>query len=142
MKVFFPDELLPVKITLDPERQMTDDEYFEFCVANQDVWIERTAQGELVIVPPVGAECDHRCVLAGAQLCAWAYEDSRGKVSGVSAVFILPTGAALSPDAAWTSNHRLKKLTREQKRKFLPVCPEFVIEMMSPNDRLHRSQER
>ena len=49
---------------------------------------------------------------------------------------MLPTGAAYSPDAAWVSNESLARLTKEQRRKFPPVCPEFVIEVMSPSDRL------
>src|SRR5258708_7197230 len=69
-------------------------------------------------------------------------EGRRGKAFGSSVEFILPTRAALSPDAAWVSNSRLAKLSKEQRRKFPPVCPEFVIEVMSPSDRLTPAKEK
>lgn len=92
-------------------------------------------------MPPVGAESDYRSLCAGAELCIWADSDGRGKASGASSMFILPTGAAFSPDAAWVFNGRIRKLSRDQRRKFPPVCPEFVIEVMSPRDRLRRAQK-
>ncbi|HYW43717.1 MAG TPA: Uma2 family endonuclease [Bryobacteraceae bacterium] len=121
---------------------MNDDDYFAFCMSNPDLWLERTVEGEIVIVPPVGAECDHRSLDVGAQLGGWAERDDRGKVSGASTVFILPTGAALSPDAAWLSNRQLSQFSREQKRKFLPLCPEFIVEVMFPSIRLKTAQEK
>jgi Uma2 family endonuclease len=60
----------------------------------------------------------------------------------ISTSFILPTGAAYSPDAAWVSNARLAGLTKEQRRKFPPVCPEFVIEVISPSDRLKPAMDK
>src|ERR1017187_1930487 len=99
MHVTLPEEALPAKLTLNPELRMDDDEYFAFCVANPDVRLERSAEGEIGILPPVGWESDYRSLEAGAQLQVWAKRDGRGRVSGSSAEFILPTGAALSPDA-------------------------------------------
>ena len=121
---------------------MDDDAYFEFCMANPKVRFERTAQGEIVIVPPAGWESDHQNAAAVAQLHTWAKQDGRGRVSGPTAEFILPTGAALSPDAAWVSNQRTAHLSKEQRRKFPPVCPELVIEVMSPSDRVKPAQEK
>lgn len=142
MHVTLPEEALPAKLTLNPELRMNDDEYFAFCMANPDVRFERTAEGEIVIVPPAGWESDYRSVEAGAQLHNWAKRDGRGKASGSSAEFILPTGAALSPDAAWVSNRQISQLSKEQRRKFPPVCPEFIIEVMSPTDRLKAAREK
>src|ERR1700746_64134 len=142
MQVVLPEQALPAKLTLNPELRMNDDEYYAFCVANKDVRFERTAQGEIIIVPPAGGESDHQSLDAGAQLQGWAKRDGRGKAFGSSVEFILPTGAALSPDAAWVSNHRLAQLSKEQRRKFPPVCPEFVIEVMSPSDRLRNAQKK
>ena len=141
MQVVLPEQALPAKLTLNPELRMNDDEYYEFCMANPDLRIERTAQGEIIIVPPVGLESSYRSGEAAAQLGQWAKRDGRGKAVGVSE-FILPTGAALSPDAAWVSNGRLSQLSKEQRRKFLPVCPEFIIEVMSPSDRLPAAKEK
>ena len=123
-----------MKLTLNPELRMNDDQYFEFCMANPDLWFERTAQGQIVILPPVGAESAYRSAEVAAQLSMWAGRDGRGKVFGTSE-FILPTGAALSPDAAWVSNESLSRLSKKQKRQFPPVCPAFIVEVMSPSDR-------
>lgn len=142
MQVVLPEEALPATLKLNPELRMNDDDYFEFCMANPNVRFERTAQGEIVIVPPAGWESDHECVSVAAQLHHWARRDGRGKSSGTSTEFILPTGAALSPDAAWVSKDRLSRLSRDQRRKFPPVCPEFVVEVMSPSDRLRAAQEK
>ena len=106
--VEFPEEALPAKITLNPESPMNDDEYYEFCMANPDLRCERTAQGEIVIAPPAGYESDYRNARIVRRLDQWAERDGRGKVSGPTAEFILPTGAALSPDAAWVSNGRIE----------------------------------
>jgi Uma2 family endonuclease len=142
MKVDFPDEVLTVKFPLDPDRPMDDNAFWEFCIANRDLRIERTAEGEFVIVPPPGGESDHQCVKVITRLDLWAEDDGRGQAFGSTAVFRLPTGAALSPDAAWVSNRRIGELTREQRRKFIPLCPEFVIEVMSPSDRLRAAQKK
>ena len=142
MRVELPEQTLPAKITLNPESPMNDDEYYEFCMANPGLRCERTAQGEIVIVPPAGYESDYRNATIVEQLGQWARRDGRGRVSGPTAEFILPTGAALSPDAAWVSNGRIASLTKAQRRKFPQVCPEFVIEVMSPSDRLKSAKEK
>jgi len=121
---------------------MSDDEYYEFCMANRDLNLERTAQGEIIIVPPAGAESDYESVEVAGQLREWAKRDGRGKAFGSSVEFILPTRAALSPDAAWVSNQRLGTLSKQQLQKFPPVCPEFVVEVMSPSDRLRAAKEK
>lgn len=114
---------------------MSDEEYYEFCMANPDVGFERTSRGDIIIVPPAGGESDYQSLESAGELRQWAKRDGRGKVFGPSAQFMLPNGAALSTDAAWVSNERLARLTKAQRRKFPPVCPEFVVEVMSPTDR-------
>ena len=142
MQVLIPDEALPATLKVNPERPMTDHQYFKFCIANPSVRFERTAEGEIVIVPPAGFESDRQNLAVAAQLHSWATKDGRGSASGPTAEFILPTRAALSPDAAWTSNEQLSRLSKDQRRKFPPVCPEFVIEVMSPSDRLKTAQKK
>ncbi len=142
VQVVLPEHALPAKLTLNPELAMSDDEFFDFCVANPDVWFERTEEGEIIIVPPAGAESDNRCVDIVSQLNTWAKRDGRGKAFGMTAEFILPTGAALCPDAAWLSNARLSKLSKIQRQKFPPVSPEFIVEVMSRSDRLKSSKEK
>jgi len=142
MQVTLPKEALPAKLTLNPELRMNDDEYYEFCMASPDVRFERTAEGEIVIVPPAGGESDYQSADVVGQLRVWAKRDGRGKWFGSSTEFILPTGAALSPDAAWVSNRRLSQISKEQRRKFQPICPEFIVEVMSPSDRLKAAQKK
>jgi len=142
MQVVFPEQALPAKLTFNPELPMSDDEYFDFCMANPDLRFERTAQGEIIIVPPAGLESSDRSGDAFGPLRDWARRDGGGRAFDSSAEFILPTGAALSPEAAWVSNRRLSELSKEQRRKFPSVCPEFVIEVMSPSDRMPLAKEK
>ena len=142
MQVVLPDQALPAKLTLNPELRMNDDEYYDFCMANADLRLERTAEGEIIIVPPAGLESDFQSLDVAAQLREWAKRDGRGKAFGASAEFILPTRAAFSPDAAWVSNSRLSRLSKQQRRKFPPMCPEFVVEVMSPSDRLPAAKKK
>jgi Uma2 family endonuclease len=135
-QLLLPENALPTKLIFDPEQPMGDDAFYEFCVANPDMRIERTAQGEIVIVPPAGGESDAQSSEVIMQLGTWATRQGRGRFFGMTVMFLLPTGAAFSPDAAWVSNDRLAKLSKEQRRKFLPISPDFVVEVMSPSDRL------
>jgi Uma2 family endonuclease len=137
-EAFGPRETL--RLNISPS--MTDDDFFDFCQANPDVRFERTAQGEIVIVPPAGFESDGRNADVVAQLINWARDDGRGHVSGPSAAFVLRTGATLSPAAAWISNVELRKAPKEKLKKFPPLAPEFVIEVRSPSDRLNALQRK
>ena len=130
------------RVLIQPARRMTEDEYWEFCLANPDLRIERTAEGEIVIMAPTGWESSYRNADLTAQLGNWARRDGRGKSLDSNAEYILPNGAARSPDASWVERSRLAALTREQKRKFLPLCPDFVVELTSPSDRLPQVQAK
>jgi Uma2 family endonuclease len=142
MQIVLPEESLSAKLTLDPDTLMNDDEYFAFCMANANLRIERTARGEIVIVPPAGFESDHQNVDVVAQLDRWARRDGRGLTSGSSVEFILPTRAAMSPDASWVSKARLATLPKDQLTKFPRIAPEFVVEVMSPSDRLKAAKAK
>ena len=142
MHVVLPEQALPARLALNPELRMNDDEYFAFCMANPELSLERTAEGEIVIVPPAGMESDYQSVEVIAQLRQWARRDGRGKAFGSSVEFILPTSAALSPDAAWVSNERLARVSKAQRRKFPPLSPEFVVEVISPSDRLPDAKKK
>jgi Uma2 family endonuclease len=120
------------------ERGMTDDEYVEFCAENPDLRVERSAKGDILIMPPVGGESSFRNSELSAELRSWARKDGRGRAFDSSVEYFLPNGAAYSPDASWVLRSRLDKLTRDEKRKFPRLCPDFVIELMSPSDRLSK----
>jgi len=117
---------------------MSEAEFFDFCAQNPDVRIERDRNGEIIIMPPAGGETGYRNNALSAQLFLWSEQDRRGRSFDSSTEFLLPNGAALSPDASWVFNSRLDKLTEEEMRRFLPLCPDFVVELMliSPSDRL------
>lgn len=126
-----------------PSRPMSDDDdYFSFCVANPDFRIERTADGVIEIKPLAGFETASRNAGLTAQLYIWAKRGGLGKAAGSNAEYILPSGAARSPDASWVLRSRLAKLTAEQKKKFLRLCPDFVVEVRSPSDRLRDVQAK
>jgi len=118
------------------ERGMTDDQYFEFCANNPELRVERTAEGDIVIMPPAGFETGDRNSELIRQLRNWALDDRRGRVFDSNTEYLLPNGAAYAPDASWVLQSRLDRLTRDEKRKFPHLCPDFVIELMSPSDRL------
>ena len=121
---------------INPHRRVCQDEFYDLCVANPDVRMELTAKGVIVVVPPTGGETAYRNSELTAQLANWARRDKRGRAFDSNAEYLLPDGSALSPDASWVDRERLATLTREQKRKFPPVVPDFIVELVSPSDRL------
>ena len=134
------DETAPVHIR--HRRPLTQDEYYEFCASNPDLRAELTAEGEIIIMPPTGAETGYRNSELTAQLRNWARRDGRGRAFDSNIEYLLPDGSALSPDASWVERTRLARLSREQKRKFPPLVPDFVVELTSPSDRLARVRKR
>ena len=131
-----------VTLRIRPAIEMTDDEFFALCQLNRDLRFERTSQGDIIIMPPTGAATGNRNAEITAQLRNWAKQDGTGAVFDSSTGFKLPNGADRSPDAAWILRSRLATLTVEQKNKFAPICPDFVIELLSPTDILAATQEK
>ena len=131
-----------VRLYLRPVIELTDEQFFEFCQLNRDVRIERTAAGDLVIMPPTGGGTGHRSILLGMWLTQWALQDGTGVTFDSSTGFTLPNGATRSPDVAWVKRSRLAGLTPEQRERFLPLCPDFVGEFRSPSDRVSSLQEK
>jgi Uma2 family endonuclease len=121
---------------------MGDDELLELCRANRDLRIERTSDGELIIMPPTGGETSRRNAALLRQLGNWNERDGSGIVFDSSGGFSLPNGAMRAPDAAWVRRERWAALTGEQRRKFPPLCPDFVIELRSPSDSLDEQREK
>lgn len=131
-----------VTLRIRPAIEMTDDEFFALCQLNRDLRFERTSQGDIIIMAPTGAETGIRNSSITGQLYNWAKLDGTGAVFDSSTGFKLPNGADRSPDAAWIPRSRLATLTAEQKEKFLPLCPDFVIELLSPTDALSTTQAK
>jgi Uma2 family endonuclease len=135
-------EIHPVVLRLKPVIHLTDGQLFELCQLNGDWRIEYTAQGELIVMPPTGGETGNRNAEITFQVQSWARSDQTGIAFDSSSGFKLPNGATRSPDAAWVRRSHLAGLTREQKQKFLPLCPDFVIELRSPADNLQALQDK
>jgi Uma2 family endonuclease len=126
----------PVVLHTLPALQMNEDQFFAFCQLNKDWRIERSAEGDLEVMVPTGFETSDRNSGINMQLRLWAKQDSSGIASDSSGGFVLPNGAMRSPDASWLRRERLADLSAEQKQRFLPLCPDFVIELRSPSDPL------
>lgn len=123
--------------TLNLDRiQLTDEQFYQLCQNNQELKFERTAQGELIIMSPVGGESGNREANLIADLVVWNRQINLGYTFSSSTVFKLPNGADRSPDAAWIQRERWEALTPEQRRRFPPIAPDFVIELRSATDQL------
>jgi Uma2 family endonuclease len=112
----------------------TEDEFFDFCQINCDLRIERSARGEIIVMSPAGGYASFQNAYVVSQLVAWATNDASGIAFDSSAGFVLPNGAMRSPDAAWVQLSRLRDLSRSDKQRFIPLCPDFVMEIASPPD--------
>ena len=138
--VYDPSKPLVLRGSLVSE--FTDDEFFAFCQANSDLHLERNAQGEIVIMTPAGFVSSAQSLEVQFQLTAWNKKYKFGRVAESSAGYLLPDGATLSPDASWFSLAQWEKVPAASRRRFLPICPEFVVEVMSPPDTLAGSQAK
>jgi Uma2 family endonuclease len=131
-----------VRLQMRPVIDLSEDEFFEFCQLNRKLRLERTAEGEILIMAPAGVEAGAANAELVGQVRDWAKRDGKGVVFDSSSGFTLLNGATRSPDASWVERSRLAKLSTEQKRKFLPLSPDFVVELRSPSDRLASLQEK
>jgi Uma2 family endonuclease len=129
-------------VSLKSVIDMTDDQFFQLCQNNRELRFERNANGELIIMSPAGGETGNRNGRLNQQLFNWTDADGTGIAFDSSTGFKLPNGADRSPDASWIKLERWDALTDEEKRKFPPICPDFVIELLSPSDSLKTTQEK
>jgi Uma2 family endonuclease len=131
-----------ITLNLKPVIELTDEQFFQLCQRNPDVKFERSAKGELIIMPPTGGETGNHNSEINADFVIWNRQTKLGKVFDSSTGFKLPNGADRSPDVAWIKQERWDALTPEQKEKFPPIAPDFVLELMSPTDTLQKTQEK
>ncbi len=126
----------PIALAVPPgvRLQVSDDDFGALCTANRDLRLERTAQGDLIVMAPAGSESGGRNAVLTGRLYIWAAADGAGVSFDSSAGFRLPNGATRAPDASWIRNDRWNALTPEQKRGFAPICPDFAVELCSPSD--------
>ncbi|BAZ85712.1 Uma2 family endonuclease [Dolichospermum compactum] len=135
-------EILPMVLQMQPNIIMTDDNFYDFCQLNRDFRIERNQTGDLLIMSPTGSETEERNFDLIVQLGVWTKQNGTGVGFGSSGGFTLPNGAVRSPDAAWINRTKWEAIPVEQRKKFAPICPEFIIELRSETDNLKILQEK
>jgi Uma2 family endonuclease len=140
MNVAFVEAELPVRLRFD--RPLSDDQLLRFCAANEALRVERDANGEILLMTPAGFKGSTINQRIGYLLYAWAEQDGRGVTTDSSGGYTLPDGSVRAPDAAWVSFRRLEPLSEQEQAGFAPICPEFVIELRSPSDRLPELQAK
>jgi Uma2 family endonuclease len=131
-----------ITLNLNPIINLTDEQFFELCQKNKNIRFERTANGELIIMSPAGGETSSSNAGLTAQLWNWNNQNRLGKVFDSSGGFKLPSGSDRSPDASWVKLERWNALTDEEKKRFPPICPDFVVELLSPSDSLKETQDK
>lgn len=135
--------MLTLPIELDVKTvQLSDEQFYQLCVSNPDVKAELTAEGALILMPPVGGYSGNQEFELSLDLGIWNRRTQLGKVFSSSTVFKLPGGGNRSPDAAWVARSRWEALSDEQRRKFSPIAPDFVIELRSSTDSLSTLQDK
>jgi Uma2 family endonuclease len=125
-----------LRLNLRPVMELTDERLYVLCQANRELRFERTAQGELLLMAPTAGETGRRNAKLTQHLANWADIDGSGLVFDSSTGFVSPNGAMRSPDAAWLRRSRWEGLRPDQKQTFIPLCPDFVIELRSGTDML------
>jgi Uma2 family endonuclease len=139
----FITEAEPLILHFQPiMEKLSNEEFYEFCRANDEWRIERTAEGDIVIMPPTGGKTGHRNFRLITQFGNWAESNKLGVGFDSSTIFVLPNGAQRSPDVSWVMSPRWQSLTEEQQEKFPPLCPDFVVELRSRTDSLKRLQAK
>ncbi|MEO6329562.1 MAG: Uma2 family endonuclease [Ginsengibacter sp.] len=121
-------------------KNMTDDEFFDFCVQNKNVKIERDENHQILIMAPAGNLASSQNLEIAAQLFLWNKKIKKGIAFDSSAGFYLPDGSMLNPDAAWINKQAWDGIKTEEKKKFAYIAPDFIIELMSPSDRLSQAK--
>ncbi|MGV0105315.1 Uma2 family endonuclease [Nostoc sp. DSM 114167] len=128
--------------TLKLKIDLTDEQFFQMCQKNSNYRFERTASGEILIMPPTGSDTGNRNFDMVVELGIWNKQTKLGKGFDSSTGFTLPNGAERSPDVSWVKIERWNALTPEQQEKFAPICPDFVVELRSRTDSLKELQEK
>ena len=129
-------EIKPHTSLAEHLNRLSEDEFFAFCQHNRDQKFERRADGTIELMPLTGGESGRRNSELTTDLTIWNRQYQLGQVFDSSTGFRLPNGAVRSPDAAWVSTAAWEALSAEQRRKHPPLCPDFVVELLSETDNI------
>jgi Uma2 family endonuclease len=134
VQLLLPNIAFP--LTLRPARRLSDEELLEFCRVNEIARVERTAEGDLIVMTPVGNRGSNKENYIGREIDLWAEQVGKGIAFNANLGVSFPDGTMRMPDAAWLSSRAWEQLTEQQKDGLLPVCPEFIVELRSRTDRI------
>jgi Uma2 family endonuclease len=132
----------PVVVHTRSAIDMDDEQFFKLCQVNRDLQLERTAEGDILIMAPEAGSSGSGGSELIVALGVWSRQDGCGRVFGSSTGFKLSNGAIRAPDVAWVRNERIEVLSDEEWRRFLPLCPDFVLELRSPSDAMAALQRK
>ncbi len=127
---------LPIASCVTLKIALSDQQFIQLCQDNRDLKFERTSPGELVIMPPTGGNTGRRNIKLTTQLEIWNSQNNLGEALDSSTGFTLPNGADRSPDASWLTKEHWQSLTLTEQERFVPLCPDFVVELRSASDPL------
>ncbi|MEB3273581.1 MAG: Uma2 family endonuclease [Prochlorothrix sp.] len=132
---------IPLRLNLHAV-QLSDEQFYRLCVNNPELQLERDRQGRLIIMAPMGGESGNWELELGTDVALWNRQSKQGRVFSSSTLFKLPIGSDRSPDVAWVERSRWDSLTPEQRQKFVPLAPDFALELRSPSDSLQTLQDK
>ena len=143
VQIFTEPETISIELPNAIGLFVTPEQFEALALANPDLRLERTAAGELIVSPPTGGESGSRNLSISTQLGNWCEaNENLGEGFDSSTGFILPNGARFSPDASWVSRARWEALTAKERKGFVPLCPDFVVELRSASDSLSTLQTK
>lgn len=129
-------------ITIPQTFKVTHEQFQQIAAVNRDLRLERTATGELIVMPPTGSDTGKRNLDIEGQVWLWNRQTKLGVAFNSSTGFQLPSGADRSPDASWVKLERWQTLTAKEQEGFAPICPDFVVELRSKSDNMEPLREK
>ncbi|MEB3884968.1 Uma2 family endonuclease [Lyngbya sp. CCY1209] len=133
---------MAVTLNLPKTWKISPDQFEELAQINQDLRLELTAEGELIIMPPTGGETGYQNFELNGQIWWWNRQNYLGKAFDSSTGFRLPNGATRSPDVSWITIARWNELPPKTRKKLLPLCPDFAVELVSETDTIQETREK
>lgn len=131
-----------ITINLNNIVRLSYDQFYQLCRDNPDIKFERNSKGELIVMPPTGGETGKFNAKLTTRFVVWNEQTQLGEVFDSSTCFRLPNGSDRSPGVSWIELSRWNSLSPEQREKFPPIAPDFVLELMSPSDNLSETQAK
>ncbi len=123
-------------------RRLTEAEFRSFCAENRNLRVEQDKSGNLLVMPPVDTDGGIVESHVHGLLYNWWLQTKKGYTFSPTTGFKLPDGSTRSADGAWASADKVTALSPQQRKKFAPLVPDFVIEVRSQSDRLPKLKKK